>query len=134
MTRNLSKGCKGPDVTELQQRLKSLGYYSGSIDGDFGPVTDAAVRAYQAAVGIYVDGIVGPITRGTMEGRAESQAAVAENVDDIIKSARISLQAGNGSIEVARWGGHKWIISSDEIRSFQDFQITNSKQQLHLAS
>ena len=126
MTRNLFKGCKGQDVTELQQRLKSLGYYSGTIDGDFGPVTDAAVRVYQAVVGVYVDGIVGPITRGTMESKAESKAIVEESVDDIIKSARQSIQAGNGSIEVARWSGHKWIVSSDEIRSFQDLQITGS--------
>jgi len=126
MTRDLSIGCKGTDVAELQQKLKSLGYYNGTIDGDFGPVTDAAVRAYQASVGIYIDGVVGPITRGTLEGRAESQTVVEENVGDIIKSARQAIQAGNGSIEAARWSGHKWIISSDEIRSFQDLQITGS--------
>ena len=60
--RTLRKGCKGDDVKWLQQRLNVYG--AGlAVDGDFGPVTEAAVKEYQLRHGLAVDGIVGPVTR-----------------------------------------------------------------------
>lgn len=60
----LSQGDNGPAVVELQTRLLAFGYDLGEwgADGDFGPATDAAVRAFQAAQGFYIDGVVGPET------------------------------------------------------------------------
>jgi len=55
-------GFQGEQVAALQTALKFLGYYSGKIDGDFGPLTDRAVRAFQSAKGLYVDGEAGPKT------------------------------------------------------------------------
>lgn len=52
----LRKGSKGTDVEKLQ---KKLGFTGKDVDGDFGPKTDKAVRAKQAACKIGVDGIVG---------------------------------------------------------------------------
>lgn len=66
-TRNLYKGCRGSDVKTLQTQLKSLGYYkTGSVDGIFGSLTDAAVRQFQRAAKITVDGVVGPQTRSAL--------------------------------------------------------------------
>jgi hypothetical protein len=61
----LRKGRAGTPVKWVQWHLKRLGYDLGKwgIDGDLGPLTDAAVRAFQLAQKIEVDGIVGPITR-----------------------------------------------------------------------
>jgi GH25 family lysozyme M1 (1,4-beta-N-acetylmuramidase) len=56
----------GDDVTDLQTRLAGRGVDPGPIDGVFGPLTDAAVRAFQTAVGIGIDGIVGPVTWGAL--------------------------------------------------------------------
>jgi peptidoglycan hydrolase-like protein with peptidoglycan-binding domain len=53
---------RGYDVYFLQERLKNLGYYSGSLDGKFGPATEAAVKALQTAANIVVDGVVGSQT------------------------------------------------------------------------
>ena len=53
-------------VREIQQRLADLGAKNSAgtrpivVDGDFGRATDAAVRAFQSASGLTVDGIVGP--------------------------------------------------------------------------
>ena len=68
INRDLRLGSQGLDVRSLQIRLTDLGYYYGTIDGDFGTVTDAAVRAFQAANGLYVDGIVGAQTRAALGG------------------------------------------------------------------
>lgn len=54
----LKRGDAGPFVTNLQSRLKSLGFYNGSIDGIFGPITESAVKAYQTSIGLSPTGIV----------------------------------------------------------------------------
>ncbi|MDJ0532784.1 MAG: peptidoglycan-binding domain-containing protein, partial [Xenococcaceae cyanobacterium MO_207.B15] len=54
----------GNDIKELQQRLQDLGYYSGELDGDFGKLTDLAVKDFQKDYfgANEADGKVGPIT------------------------------------------------------------------------
>ena len=56
-------GSKGQEVKDLQTRLSALGFYSGKIDGEFGPGTKEAVTAFQKANGLEADGIVGEETR-----------------------------------------------------------------------
>lgn len=58
----LQKGSIDPAVRDLQEALKALGQNPGPIDGAFGAQTEAAVRAFQQASGITVDGVVGTIT------------------------------------------------------------------------
>lgn len=58
----LKLGASGPTVRTLQQRLKDLKYNIGSVDGDFGKTTEAAVKAFQARNNLYVDGIAGTAT------------------------------------------------------------------------
>lgn len=54
----LKSGSKGPEVVALQQQLINLGYLaSGSADGNYGPKTIAAVKAYQTAKGLTANGI-----------------------------------------------------------------------------
>ncbi len=52
----------GDDVAQLQQRLSSMGFDSGRVDGIFGPHTEAALRDFQKNVGMPVDGTCGPTT------------------------------------------------------------------------
>ena len=52
----------GPKVKGIQRRLKELGFHPGPIDGQFGPMTHAAVVAFQVARGLLADGEVGPRT------------------------------------------------------------------------
>ena len=66
----LSKGSKGESVKALQILLIGYGYSCGKwgADGDFGAGTDSAVKAYQKANKLEVDGIVGPATWNKLLG------------------------------------------------------------------
>lgn len=64
----LSIGSTGDEVTELQKRLISEGYFSGVATGYFGTATEAAVKKYQSAHGITAAGYVGPSTRDVLNG------------------------------------------------------------------
>lgn len=54
-------------VRWAQYQLQKVGFYTGRIDGFFGPATEAAAKAYQKARGLEVDGRIGPITRQRLE-------------------------------------------------------------------
>ena len=60
----LRKGSTGVYVVECQNDLIRLGYDLSpyGADGKFGNKTEAAVKAFQKDHGLYVDGVVGPMT------------------------------------------------------------------------
>jgi len=58
---------KSMSVEEVQTHLKGLKIYSGAIDGKVGPLYDQAVKAFQRAWLLDVDGVVGPRTRRTLK-------------------------------------------------------------------
>ena len=62
----LARGAKGPEVVALQQRLTALGWTGIAPDGDWGMVTDAALRRQQRAMGLTPDGVLGPATQGRL--------------------------------------------------------------------
>lgn len=58
---NLEKGdAKTEDVRRLQTFLSKFGHYKDLIDGDFGPVTEEAVKQIQVFVGLEPSGVVTP--------------------------------------------------------------------------
>lgn len=66
--RNLKRGSRGSDVKALQLLLAGNGQEPGTADGIFGVKTDGAVRAYQQARGLRVDGIAGKNTMAALLG------------------------------------------------------------------
>lgn len=73
--RNLKRDCEGNDVKMLQLDLIALGYSLGvyGADGDFGPNTEEAVKAFQTANGLTPDGVVGEETRKKIEALRDAQ-------------------------------------------------------------
>ena len=56
----LQEGDSGEAVRAMQQKLKELGYFTGTPLGNYKTLTTSAVRAFQAAKGLTVDGVASP--------------------------------------------------------------------------
>jgi peptidoglycan hydrolase-like protein with peptidoglycan-binding domain len=67
---SLKKGSTGASVVELQRSLAREGFDPGSVDGKFGPATERAVKAFQRARGLEVDGVAGRLTQAALSGGA----------------------------------------------------------------
>lgn len=63
-------GDSGSHVKKLQQALAILGYYDGKISGNFGELTEKAVKAFQKAKGLSADGVAGSGTIKAIFGSA----------------------------------------------------------------
>lgn len=59
---NVKNGTSGAMVTEVQKYLKYYGYYDANIDGSCGNYTVEAIKKFQKANGLVVDGIFGTIS------------------------------------------------------------------------
>ena len=62
----LRLGMRSTAVRQMQEDLQTLDFYSGSITGHFGDLTEAAVRRFQQKNGLTVDGVAGPKTLATI--------------------------------------------------------------------
>ena len=61
-TQTLRRGMVNAQVLALQKKLKEFGFYHKALDSDYGSGTIAAVKQFQRAKGLKVDGIAGPRT------------------------------------------------------------------------
>ncbi|MCL2812284.1 MAG: peptidoglycan-binding protein [Clostridia bacterium] len=71
----LKEGSKNDTVKQMQTVLKNLGYFGGTVTGNFGPLTAEAVKAFQKNNSLKADGIAGPATLT----KVFSGSAVANN-------------------------------------------------------
>jgi soluble lytic murein transglycosylase-like protein len=94
--RPVRPGDTGPAVVDVQASLAALGYVV-ALDGRYGPQTARAVRHWQRANGLVVDGIVGPVTAATLIPavrvnppaplpQPDPPKAVGGNVEDVIRA------------------------------------------------
>lgn len=70
----LSIGDAGPDVAEMQKMLNAVGFNCGAVDGSFGNATDQALRAFQKAEGLEVDGKYGTQSKTALERKYKAMA------------------------------------------------------------
>jgi putative chitinase len=71
----LKQGSSGPDVQDLQQKLKGLGFDPKGVDGNFGAGTKAAVIAFQQSKGLQADGVAGPATIEALQAASGTSGA-----------------------------------------------------------
>lgn len=86
--RRLSEGDEGADVAILQQKLRGVGLYSGTIDGIFGSGTKSAVLSLQKKHDLQVDGIVGKKTLSVLP-KDNLQSRRGFSREDIIQLAYV---------------------------------------------
>ena len=77
----IARGAKGEEVKPIQQRLKDLGYLTGSVDGDFGGGTERAVSAFQSQHKIPVTGVADVETQEILFSDAAQKSIVYEKLE-----------------------------------------------------
>ena len=75
-------GDGGENVRYVQKRLKYYGYYTGSIDGDYGNGTKTAVKNFQKRNGLSVDGKVGSKTLAKLKSSTAKKANASDAAGD----------------------------------------------------
>lgn len=96
---SLHRGSRGSEVTKLQKKLKSTGYYIGKIDGHYGPLTQKAVKAFQRHAGIKVDGRAGSQTQKKLyASQSKPKSSVSVKYSNVGGYYSIKLSRANQDI------------------------------------
>ena len=82
---SLRKGATGSAVKDLQTKLKKLGFYNASIDGDYGDTTVAAVKAFQKKYNLTADGVAGSATLKKLDSTYKNADSNTSTDDDSLR-------------------------------------------------
>ena len=105
----LKQGSQGTLVKNMQQRLKDLGYYDGTVTGNFGPLTEEAVKRFQSAQGLTVDGIAGVNTlnklyaMATGSGSTSSGSSGTTSSGGTVISGMATTMPNPASVQNVNW-------------------------------
>lgn len=100
----LQQGNTGSTVKKVQQKLKNWGYYTGSVDGIYGPKTVEAVKYFQRKNNLAVDGKVGPKTLAAlgMQSGESSGTTGSYSDSDVMLLARLIYGEARGESYVGQ--------------------------------
>jgi lysozyme len=104
MPQTIKDGSTGPDVRWAQYLLvrRLILTDATQIDGNFGPQTEAAVKEFQQAAGLTVDGIVGPQTWGALESGYSMPPTLSVGVQSpVVEKLQQTYNDGRGSFAPA---------------------------------
>lgn len=101
----------GDAVVKLQTALTQLGFYEGELDGKFGTGTLKAVKAFQTAQGLTVDGLAGSATQGKLTELTgvvfEEDETVTPDTPETEEPAATGLFAGDYRTMMAGTSGDR---------------------------
>jgi peptidoglycan hydrolase-like protein with peptidoglycan-binding domain len=109
-TRNLERGSSGTEVRKLQNLLSDFGFLKVAPNGNYGPSTQAAVRAFQSQYAIPQTGIVGPLTAAQL-----SVACRAGSTTSVQSTTTTSVPQSTSAQTVVRTTIRPTICLSDTI-------------------
>lgn len=119
--RVLRRGMRGKAVRKLQELLAEHGFYSESVDGEFGVLTEEAVMLLQKTFRITVDGVAGPSVYHALQrmnnkvGRIIYTVKPGENLTDISQRFNVNPAAwrrmpdGRGDLKKIYPGMKLWL-------------------------
>ncbi len=117
----LSKlGSRGDEVRKIQTKLKSLGFFNGTVDGIYGVKTQSAVRQFQKSVGITADGIAGSKTLLYMGLGGSSSGSGGFSSSDIYLLAKVIAAEARGESYTGQVAVGAVVLNRVDSASFPD--------------
>ncbi len=114
-------GSRGDEVRRIQTKLKSLGYFSGTVDGIYGVKTQSAVKNFQKSVGITADGIAGNKTLLYLGlGGSGTVSAGGYSANDIYLLAKVIAAEARGESYTGQVAVGAVVLNRVESSSFPD--------------
>ena len=108
---SLRKGATGSAVKNLQTKLKKLGFYNASIDGDYGDTTVAAVKAFQKKYNLTADGVAGSETLKKLDSAYKN--ADSDKDDDSLRKGATGSAVKNLQTKLKKLGFYNASIDGD---------------------
>ena len=99
-----ASGLSASQIKDLQTKLKALGMYSGSVTGNIGTRTKAAIRAFQKKYGLSADGIPGEKTLAKLNSvyDAKSFASSSAPAGDVSPASTVTVNV-SGKVYNLNW-------------------------------
>ncbi|MGI8595277.1 MAG: peptidoglycan-binding protein [Solirubrobacteraceae bacterium] len=104
-SRPMRRGQRGWDVAAIQYLLSRRGFGPGGFDGGFGPNTSAAVKRFQRAAGLAVDGVAGASTLRALRRKRLSAGSGPSGPVRFLRPVRASIGDGFGWVGGRRHTG-----------------------------
>jgi N-acetylmuramoyl-L-alanine amidase len=113
-------GSRGDEVRQIQRKLKSLGFFNGTVDGIYGVKTQSAVRNFQKSVGITADGIAGQKTLLYLGLGSGSSSSGSYSSSDIYLLAKVIAAEARGESYTGQVAVGAVVLNRVDSSSFPD--------------
>lgn len=114
-------GSRGDEVRRIQTKLKSLGFFNGTIDGIYGVKTQSAVKRFQKSVGITADGIAGNKTLLYLGlGGSTTASAGGYSSNDVYLLAKVIAAEARGESYTGQVAVGAVVLNRVDSSSFPD--------------
>ncbi len=119
----LSPGMKGQDVINLQDALKTKGFFKDVSNGTYGSATKSAVARFQSSVKLRSDGIAGSQTQLLLYG-LNGAIRIGHNYR---KSMPAQKPQKNGKVWLDDWSGYM----ENAVKKYQPFEVIDVRTGIH---